>query len=137
MEIFISFITDYGLFLAKALTILIFLILVINAIAGTKKTKPKGFIQVKSLNNKFDDIERNVKKDLLSIYNEKPIFVQLPNQITCKIEATDVALKGQTVSSSYKPAVLSNGLKIQVPPFIEIGDEVVVDTRSIEYVKKV
>ena len=65
MEIFISFITDYGLFLAKALTILIFLILVINAIAGTKKTKPKGFIQVKSLNNKFDDIERNVKKDLL------------------------------------------------------------------------
>ena len=65
MEIFISFITDYGLFLAKALTILIFLILVINAIAGTKKTKPKGFIQVKSLNNKFDDIERNLKKDLL------------------------------------------------------------------------
>ena len=74
---------------------------------------------------------------ILSIYNEKPIFVQLPNQITCKIETTDVALKGQTVSSSYKPAVLSNGLKIQVPPFIEIGDEVVVDTRSIEYVKKV
>ena len=65
MEIFISFITNYGLFLAKALTILIFLILVINAIAGTKKTKPKGFIQVKSLNSKFDDIERNVKKDLL------------------------------------------------------------------------
>ena len=74
---------------------------------------------------------------ILSIYNEKPIFVQLPNQITCKIETTDVALKGQTVSSSYKPAVLSNGLKIQVPPFIEIGDEVVVDTRSIEYIKKV
>ena len=62
--------------------------------------------------------------------------VNLPNQITCKIESTDAALKGQTVSSSYKPAVLVNGLKIQVPPFIENDDIVVVDTRTIEYVKK-
>ena len=47
-----------------------------------------------------------------------------------------MALKGQTVSSSYKPATLDNGLNIQVPPFIESGDEVIVDTRSLEYVKK-
>ena len=59
------------------------------------------------------------------------------NQIICKIESTDVALKGQTVSSSYKPAILDNGAKIQVPPFIESGDEIIVDTRSIEYVKKI
>ena len=72
----------------------------------------------------------------ISIYNEKPITVQLPNQINCKVDNTDVALKGQTVSSSYKPAVLENGLKIQVPPFIESGDEIIVDTRTIEYVKK-
>ena len=74
---------------------------------------------------------------MISIYNEKPISVGLPNQITCKVEITDVALKGQTVSSSYKPATLSNGIKIQVPPFIENGDEIIVDTRNIEYVKKV
>ena len=74
---------------------------------------------------------------MISIYNEKPISVGLPNQITCKVETTDVALKGQTVSSSYKPATLSNGIKIQVPPFIENGDEIIVDTRNIEYVKKV
>ena len=73
---------------------------------------------------------------IMSVYNEKPIFVQLPNQISCKVETTDVALKGQTVSSSYKPAVLSNGIKIQVPPFVESGDEIIVDTRNIEYVKK-
>ena len=73
----------------------------------------------------------------ISFYNEKPLSVQLPNQITCKVENTDVALKGQTVSSSYKPAILDNGIKIQVPPFIESGDEVVIDTRTIEYVKKV
>tara|TARA_B100000401_G_C52325396_1_gene493834 strand:+ start:44 stop:190 length:147 start_codon:yes stop_codon:yes gene_type:complete len=48
-----------------------------------------------------------------------------------------VALKGQTVSSSYKPAKLKNGLNIQVPPFIEIGDDIVIDTRNLEYVKKI
>ena len=73
---------------------------------------------------------------LVSFYNETPMSVELPNQVTCKIETTDAALKGQTVSSSYKPATLSNGLNIQVPPFIEPGDEVVVDTRNLEYVKK-
>ena len=72
----------------------------------------------------------------VSFYNENPISIELPNQIQCKIETTDVALKGQTVSSSYKPATLDNGLNIQVPPFIESGDEVVVDTRNLEYVKK-
>jgi len=73
----------------------------------------------------------------VSFYNDKPISVELPNQVTCKIEATDVALKGQTVSSSYKPAILDNGLNIQVPPFIESGDEVIIDTRSFEYIKKI
>ena len=53
---------------------------------------------------------------IISFYNENPLTVQLPNQVTCIIEATDVALKGQTVSSSYKPAILDNGIKIQVPP---------------------
>ena len=63
---------------------------------------------------------------------------QLTSQIklSCKIASTDAALKGQTVSSSYKPAILDNGLKIQVPPFIEVEDEIILDTRTFEYVKK-
>ena len=73
----------------------------------------------------------------VSFYNENPISIELPNQVQCKIETTDAALKGQTVSSSYKPATLDNGLNIQVPPFIEPGDEIVVDTRNLEYVKKI
>ena len=73
----------------------------------------------------------------VSFYNESPISVELPNQVICKIETTDVALKGQTVSSSYKPATLDNGLNIQVPPFIDSGDEVIVDTRTLEYIKKI
>ena len=73
----------------------------------------------------------------VSFYNESPISVDLPNQVNCKVKSTDAALKGQTVSSSYKPAILDNGLNIQVPPFIETGNDVVIDTRNLEYVKKI
>ena len=74
---------------------------------------------------------------VVSFYNNIAISVDLPNQVNCKVEVTDVALKGRTVSSSYKPATLSNGLNIQVPPFIEAGDEIILDTRKLEYVKKI
>ena len=73
----------------------------------------------------------------ISFYNESPLTVELPNQVTSTIETTDVALKGQTASSSYKPATLDNGINIQVPPFIESGDKVIVDTRTLEYIKKI
>ena len=73
----------------------------------------------------------------INFYNEDPLNITLPNQIKCKIFETDVALKGQTVSSSYKPAKLDNGIQIQVPPFIENGDTIIIDTRSMEYIKKI
>ena len=72
----------------------------------------------------------------INFHDDNPLNITLPNLITCIIDVTDAALKGQTVSSSYKPARLDNGLNIQVPPFIEKGDEVIVDTRTMEYVKK-
>ena len=74
---------------------------------------------------------------LINFYNDKPLNIILPNQITCKVESTEVALKGQTVSSSYKPAKLDNGINIQVPPFIESGDTIIFDTRTMEYIKKI
>ena len=98
----------------------------------------------------FDQI--NIKKEIVgekgkllteslevsvSFHNDSPISVDLPNQVSCKIETTDAALKGQTASSSYKPATLDNGLNIQVPPFIESGDIIIIDTRNLEYIKKV
>jgi elongation factor P len=73
----------------------------------------------------------------ISFYNENPLTIELPNQVTGTIESTDVALKGQTVSSSYKPAILNNGINIQVPPFIEGGDKIIIDTRTMEYIKKI
>ena len=101
---------------------------------------PKTFEQIEIQKDLIGEKGKMLSENLeviISIYNEKPISMQLPNQISCKVETTDAALKGQTVSSSYKPAVLSNGIKIQVPPFIESGDEIIVDTRNIEYVKKI
>ena len=73
----------------------------------------------------------------VSFYNENPISVELPNQVKCKIDTTDASLKGQTVSSSYKPAVLDNGININVPPFINSGDKILLDTRTLEYIKKI
>ena len=93
-------------------------------------------IKKKVIGNKGKFLKENLEV-LNNFYNDSPLHVDLPKQIECGIESTDVALKGQTVSSSYKPAILSNGLKIQVPPFIESGDVILVDTRTIEYVKKI
>ena len=73
----------------------------------------------------------------LCFYNDNPISIGLPNQVNCIVSSTEAALKGQTVSSSYKPAILDNGLKVQVPPFIETEDEIILDTRTLEYVKKI
>ena len=101
---------------------------------------PKSFEQIEIKKEIVGEKGKFLTENLevkISFYNEKPISIELPNQIQCKIETTDVALKGQTVSSSYKPAILDNGLQIQVPPFIESGDEVIVDTRNLEYVKKI
>jgi elongation factor P len=101
---------------------------------------PKTFEQTEIKKEIIGDKGKLLAENLevsISFYNENPISIDLPNQVTCKIETTDVALKGQTVSSSYKPATLENGLNIQVPPFIESGDEIIVDTRTLEYIKKV
>jgi len=102
--------------------------------------EPKSFEQIEIKKDIIGEKGKLLTENLevsISLYNEAPITVDLPNQVTCKIQNTDVALKGQTVSSSYKPAVLNNGLNIQVPPFIEAGDEIIVDTRNLEYVKKI
>tara|TARA_B100002051_G_C16730329_1_gene637846 strand:+ start:925 stop:1485 length:561 start_codon:yes stop_codon:yes gene_type:complete len=74
---------------------------------------------------------------IISFYNEKPLTLNLPNQIDFEIVETEASMKGQTISSSYKPAILDNGLKIQVPPFINAGDKIYIDTRTLEYIKKI
>jgi len=101
---------------------------------------PKSFEQIEIKKDIIGDKGKLLTENLevsVSFYNESPISVDLPKQVQCKINSTDVALKGQTVSSSYKPALLDNGLSIQVPPFIEDGDNIIIDTRNLEYIKKI
>ena len=79
-----------------------------------------------------ENMEVNVQ-----FHDDQALAVDLPSSIELKIESTDAAIKGQTASSSYKPATLENGIKIMVPPFINSTDKIVLDTRTLEYVKKI
>jgi elongation factor P len=73
---------------------------------------------------------------IMETYEEKPISVQLPEQVEALIVEADAVVKGQTASSSYKPAVLDNGVRIMVPPHIASGTRVVVDVYEREYVRR-
>ncbi len=74
---------------------------------------------------------------IVQFYDDQALSVDLPSSVELKIDITDAAIKGQTASSSYKPATLENGLKIMVPPFINSEDVIVLDTRTLEYIKKI
>ena len=100
------------------------------------KTFEQISLKEKLIGEKFKFLKEGLEVKL-GIYNDQPIKIDLPNQIECKIETTDAAIKGQTAASSYKPALLENGINILVPPFVESGDNIIVDTRTIEYVKKI
>ena len=73
----------------------------------------------------------------VQFYEDQALSVDLPSSVELKIDTTDAAIKGQTASSSYKPATLENGIKIMVPPFINVDDKIILDTRTLEYIKKV
>jgi len=72
----------------------------------------------------------------LEIYQEKPIGITLPPQVTLTIAEADPVVKGQTAASSYKPAVLENGVRVLVPPFISAGEKIVVDTAELTYIRR-
>ena len=93
-------------------------------------------IPKKLTEEKYKLLKENLEVSI-TFMNEKPIEVDLPINIESIIETTDAAIKNQTASSSYKPAILDCGINITVPPFIEAGEKVIIDTRTLEYVKKV
>ena len=79
-----------------------------------------------------ENMEVNVQ-----FYEDQALSVDLPSSVELTIATTDAAIKGQTASSSYKPATLENGINIMVPPFINSGDKIILDTRTLEYIKKI
>jgi elongation factor P len=66
----------------------------------------------------------------------RPIGIGLPDQVTLEVVEAEPVVKGQTAASSYKPAVLENGVRVMVPPFIGVGERVVVDTNELTYVRR-
>ncbi len=72
----------------------------------------------------------------VELYEEKPIGISLPDTVVLEISEADPVVKGQTAASSYKPAVMENGIRVMVPPFIEAGERIVVDTNEITYVRR-
>ena len=98
------------------------------------------FEQVEISKSIAGDNHKLLKENLevtISFMEDKPISIGLPNNVECTVESTDAAIKNQTASSSYKPALLDCGIKIDVPPFIESGEKIIVDTRTLEYVKRI
>jgi elongation factor P len=75
-------------------------------------------------------------KTLVNLYDGKPIGIKLPVQVTLTVAEADPVMKGGTAAPSYKTAVLENGLKIQVPPFIGAGEKVIVATEDGSYVRR-
>jgi len=69
-------------------------------------------------------------------YEGRPISIALPQTVLLEVKEADPVVKGQTAASSYKPAILENGVRVMVPPFIAVGDKIVVDTRDISYVER-
>jgi elongation factor P len=72
----------------------------------------------------------------VELHEERPIGVSLPDQVTLEIAEADPVVKGQTAASSYKPALLENGVRVMVPPFITAGEKIIVATDDITYVRR-
>lgn len=72
----------------------------------------------------------------IELYEGRPIGIELPQQVTLEVAETEPTVKGQTAASSYKPAVLENGIRVMVPPFISVGEKIVVDTGETAYVRR-
>jgi elongation factor P len=72
----------------------------------------------------------------LEMHEERPIGIKLPDQVVLAVTEADPVVRGQTASSSYKPARLENGLRVMVPPFITAGERVVVDTNEVTYIRR-
>ena len=93
----------------------------------------KTFDQVEIPKTITGDKYKLLKENLevtISFMQEKPISIELPNNIECTIETTDAAIKNQTASSSYKPAFSECGIRLDVPPLVESGAQIIIDTRS-------
>ena len=72
----------------------------------------------------------------IEYFENEALSATLPQKVTCKVVETEPAVKGQTAANSFKPAVLDNGVRVMVPPFIDAGEDVVINTETMEYAER-
>ncbi len=72
----------------------------------------------------------------VEMYEEKPLGISLPAQVTLEVSETEPVVKGQTAANSFKPAILENGVKVMVPPFVNQGEKIIVDTQEVTYLRR-
>ncbi len=75
-------------------------------------------------------------KVVVESHEGRPISISLPGQVTLEVVEAEPVVKGQTATSSYKPAVLENGIRVMVPPFVQTGEKIIVDTNELTYIKR-
>ena len=92
-------------------------------------------LDVEFIGDKIDLLREN-DEVILEMYDEKPIGILLPNTLIFEVSETEAVVKGQTAASSNKPALLENGLRVMVPPFIEQGEKIIINTEDLTYLKR-
>ena len=99
-----------------------------------------NYEQIEIGNDIIDEQQSKFLKEnddiIIQLYESKPVAIILSEHVTLKVEDTDAVVKGQTAASSYKTAILENKIKTSVPPFIEVGDDVVISTADLSYIEK-
>lgn len=106
-----------------------------NAVFMDPKTYEQVEIEKEAIEQELSFLKEGQQVDVL-FWDEKPLGIELPPNVTLTITETDPGVKGNSASNFYKPAKLENGLQVKVPLFIKVGDKVRVDTRTGQYVER-
>jgi elongation factor P len=72
----------------------------------------------------------------IEYYDEEALSAKVPEKVTCTVTETEPVVKGQTAANSFKPALLDNGIRVSVPPFVGEGEAIIVNTETFEYVER-
>ena len=92
-------------------------------------------ISLNRLDDKSAFLQEGIELEIES-YEDEPINIVFPENISLEVSETEPTVKGQTAASSYKPAQLENGLRVMVPPFIQVGEKIIINTNDLSYVKR-
>ena len=106
-----------------------------NLILMDNESFEQIFVNKKILGDKLPFLTDNMTVTV-EFYEESIIKVELPNSIIVEIAETDPVIKGSTVTSSYKPAMLTNGVRVMVPPYLTVGEKIVIKTEDVSFVER-